>query len=294
MARDPGEMRMEGYLPDILDACGLPMSAEICTSDDDLSASQEVCLGEDVTRLLMVEDEEADEETSGSSLLCPEDWQEISLLEFVNSTLPPDKVAPLRGSSSQTVVPVVTSKDRVLTWRKAVDSDNLSGDSVFEVDGSESMFVRSNTDIRVVFEKLPESMNIMCLAQLLKEYHLLHPSKDGYEKATSGICEEAQVGPDSDGLIAGTDVAAPKAIKLTDGRILKRRSQGAFAVPLLLYSGTISMHGNQLLFEPWAHLEDVGGIQDEEETESQKIRRLQIFPCSSIPFAEDGDEDDYE
>ena len=54
------------------------------------------------------------------------------------------------------------------------------------------------------------------------------------------------------------------------------------------------MHGNQLLFEPWAHLEDVGGIQDEEETESQKIRRLQIFPCSSIPFAQDGDEDDYE
>ena len=137
----------------------------------------------------MVEEEE-DEETAESSLLCPENWQEISLIEFVNSTLPPDKVAALRGSSSQTVVPVITSKDRVLTWRKAVDSDNLSGDSVFGVNGSESMFVRSNTDIRVVFEKLPESMNIMCLAQLLKEYHLLHPSREGYEKARSGICEE--------------------------------------------------------------------------------------------------------
>ena len=293
MARDPGEMRVEGYLPDILDACGLPMTAQICTSGDDLSASQEGCLSDDMARLLMVEEEE-DEETAESSLLCPEDWQEISLIEFVNSTLPPDKVAALRGSSSQTVVPVITSKDRVLTWRKAVDSDNLSGDSVFGVDGSESMFVRSNTDIRVVFEKLPESMNIMCLAQLLKEYHLLHPSREGYEKARSGICEEAQVGPDSDGLIAGTDVAAPQAIKLADGRIMKRRSQGAFAVPLLLHSGTTSKHGNQLLFQPWAHLEDVSGIQDEEETESQKDRRLQIFPCSLIPFAEDGNEDEHE
>ena len=93
--------------------------------------------------------------------------------------------------------------------------------------------------------------------------------------------------------MAGTDVAAPQSIKLTDGRILKRR-QDANAVPLLLHNGAISKHGNQLLFQPWAHLEDVSGIQDEAETESQKIRRLQIFPCSLIPFAEDGDDDDYE
>ena len=287
MARDPGEMRVEGYLPNILDACGLPMSAEICSSDGDFSLPQDEALGEDLTRLLMAE--EADEVSENS---CIEDWQEISLLNFVNSTLPPDKVATLRGSSSQPVVPVVTSKDRVLTWRKALDSDNHSGDSVFEVDGSESMFVRSNTDVRVVFEKLPESMKIMCLAQLLKEYHLLHPSKNGYEKARSSIDEETQVGPDSNGLIAGTDVAAPQTIKLTDGRIMKRRCRGAFAVPLLLHSGTISKHGNQLLFQPWRYLEDVSGIQDEEETQSQRNRRLQIFPSSLIPFADDGDEDD--
>ena len=215
-----------------------------------------------------------------------------SLLNFVNSSLPPDKVVTLRDSSSQSLVPVVTSKDRVLTWRKAVDSNNHSGDSVFEVDSSKSRFVRSNTDVRVVFEKLPESMKIMCLAQLLKEYDILHPSKDGYKKARSSINEETQVGPDSDGLIAGTDVAATKAIKLTDGRILRRRSRGAFAVPLLLHSGTISKHGNQLLFQPWAHLEDVSGIQDEEETESQRSSRLEIFPCSLIPYADDGDEDE--
>ena len=130
----------------------------------------------------MAEEEDEVEEESRKSALDTEDWQEVSLLEFVNSTLPPDKVAPVRGSCSQPSVQVVTSKDRVLAWRKAVDSDNHRGDSVFEVDGSENMFVRSNTDIRVLYEKLPESMRTMCLAQLLKEYLLLHPSKNGYER----------------------------------------------------------------------------------------------------------------
>ena len=289
LAREPREMRIEGYLPNILDACGLPMSAEICSSDDDCSLPQGGFLSEELKELLM--SEEAGEEGSDTSAPCLEDWQEIGLLEFVNSTLPPEKVTPLRGSSSQPVVPVVTSKDRVLTWRRAVDSDNHSGDSVFEVDGSESMFVRSNNDIRVLYEKLPEKMKIMCLGQLLREYLLLHPSRKGYESVRSSIDEETQVGPESEGLVAGTGVAAPQSIKLTDGRILKRR-QDANAVPLLLHNGTISKHGNQLLFEPWQYLEEITGIQEENETQGQRNRRLQIFPCSSIPFAEDVDEDE--
>ena len=199
-------------------------------------------------------------------------------------------MAPVRGSSSQPSVQVVTSKDRVLAWRKAVDSDNHSGDSVFEVDGSENMFVRSNTDIRVLYEKLPESMRTMCLAQLLKEYLLLHPSRKGYENSKSSIDGESGVGPASEGVVVGTDIAAPKAIRLTDGRIMKRR-QGVNAVPLLLHTGTVSRHGNQLLFEPWRHLEDVTGLQEDDETESQRRRRLELFPCSFIPFAADEDDD---
>ena len=288
LAREPGELRTEGYLPDILETCGLPMSAEICSSDVDCSHLQGGVLSEELKGLLMTE--ETSEEGSDRPSPCLEDWQEISLLEFVNSTLPPEKVPSLRGSSSQPVVPIVTSKDRVLTWRQAVDSDNHSGDSVFHVDGSESMYVRSNNDFRVVYEKLPATMKIMCLGQLLKEYMLLYPSRNGYESARNSINEETQVGGDSEGVVAGTDVATPQAIKLTDGRILKRR-QGVNAVPLLLHNGTISRHGNQLLFEPWQYLEDITGTQEEEETQDQRNRRLQIFPCSAIPFAEDVDDD---
>ena len=133
-------------------------------------------------------------------------------------------------------------------------------------------------------------MKIMCLGQLLKEYMLLHPSRNGYESARNSINEETQVGGDSEGVVAGTDVATPQAIKLTDGRILKRR-QEANAVPLLLHNGTLSRHGNQLLFQPWQYLEEITGNQEEEETQSQRNRRLIIFPCSLIPFAVDWDED---
>ena len=288
MAREPGETHIQGYLPDILDACALPMCAEICSSDEDLFRLTEGSVSEELKKFLARV--EADEEMSDESSPCIENWQEVSLLEFVNSTMPPNKVNPARRSSSQPTIPVVTSKDRVLSWRRAVDSDNHSGDSVFGVDGSEDMFVRSNNDIRVVFEKLPESMNAMCLAQLLKEYTLLHPSRNGYENAKNGINEETQVGPGSEGFVAGTNIPAPQAIQLTDGRLMKRR-QGANAVPLFEHTGTVSRHGVKLLFEPWGHLEDVDGTQGEQETVNQRMRRLEIFPCSLIRYAEDEDDD---
>ena len=281
-------MQTVGYIPNILDACGLPMSAEICSSDDNFLLSEGGVLSEELKGLLMAQD--GGEEGLETSGLCADNWQEISLLEFVNSTLPPEKVTPLRGLSSQPVCPVVTSKDRVLTWRQAVDSDNHSGDSVFQVDGSEDMFVRSNNDVRVLYEKLPATMRIVCLGQLVKEYRLLHPSMRGYESAKSSINEDTEVGLESEGLVAGTDVAAPRAIKLADGRILKRR-QEAYAVPLLLHNGTLSRDGNQLLFQHWQYLEEITGNQEEEETQSQKNRRLIIFPCSPIQFAEDLDVD---
>ena len=119
---------------------------------------------------------------------------------------------------------------------------------------------------------------------------ILQPSRNGYEKAKNGINEETQVGPGSEGFVAGTNIAAPQAIQLADGRLMKRR-QGANAVPLFEHTGTVSRHGIKLLFEPWRHLEDVDGTQEEVETVNQRRRRLEIFPCSLIRYAEDEDDD---
>ena len=269
MARDSGESQTDAYIPDLLEASGLRMSAEVSSSGDHLLPEEGVVCDE-----------------LKSLITNADNWREISLLEFVNATLPTEKVAPARGAANQPTVPIVTSKDRTLTWRKALDSDNHSGDAVFQVE-TENSYVRTNTDVRILYEKRPARMDRMVLGQFACEYILLHPSKKSYEKATSSINEDTQVGPNSDHLVAGTgNLAAPESMKLSDGRIMKRRQDGK-AVPILQYSGSISKHGNQLMFSPWKHLEDVEGAQEEEETDDQKSVRLEIFPCSVIPFAEE-------
>ena len=290
MARDPGATQTDSYLPDLLDASGLHMSAELSSSNGDLQMPGQTCVSEELERYLLTREDSDDEE---SERLKPstEDWREISLLEFVNATLPTDKVGQARGSTSQTTVPILTSKNRKLTWRMAVDCDNHSGDQVFEVEEGGSKFVRTNTDVRVLYEKRPAVMDGMSLLQLASEYIVLQPSRKGFEKATSSINEDTQVGANSESFVAGTGIPAPETMKLTDGRVMKRRQDGK-AVPLLLHSGTVSRHGNQLLLSPWRHLEEVDGDQEEEETQDQKNRRLEIFPCSVIPFAEDDSDDE--
>ena len=134
-------------------------------------------------------------------------------------------------------------------------------------------------------------MDEMVLAEFACDFILLHPSKKGYEKATSSINEDTEVGPVSGHIVAGTvDLAAPVTMKLSDGKIMRRRQDGK-AVPLLLFSGSISKHGSQVMFSPWRRLEDVDGSQDEEETDAQRSARLKIFPCSVIPHDEEESDD---
>ena len=134
----------------------------------------------------------------------------------------------------------------------------------------------------------------MVLGQFSCEYRLLKPSGCGYEKAKNSTNEETSVGPNSQRLVAGTnDVAAPETMMLTNGKVMKMR-QDVTAVPKLLFSGIASKHGNQLMWSPWQRLEEVTGIQDEHETEDQKNVRLEIFPCSLFPIAEEEIEDDVE
>ena len=132
----------------------------------------------------------------------------------------------------------------------------------------------------------------MVLGQLLSQYKLLWQSDHGYAKARDGIDEATQVGPDSEHFVAGTQGdAAPQTIMLKNGRILKRRNSER-AVPLFL-SGSTSKHGNQLMWTPWRFLEELSGVQDDEETVEQKRIRLEVFPLSVFPFSgAEGDEND--
>ena len=276
MERRPNEQNVVPYLPTLLEACSHEMTAEICSTGGHLSLQQQE-ISDEVRKSL------ADTEWQ------EEDWQEISILEFVNATLP-GKIARAKGPTNQPVIPIVVAKDRNLSWREARDSDRVSGDTVFEAPNNNS-YVRT-ADIRTLYENRPELMKRMCLGQLACEYRVLTPRQHGYEKAKNSIYEDTGVGPNSDVLVAGTsDVFAPKTMMLTNEKILIRR-QEVMAAPNLLYSGCTSKHGNQLMWSHWEKLESLTGEQDVEETEGQKSVRQQIFPLSVFPILQDESEED--
>ena len=275
MKRCPNERTAVPYVPALLEASALEMSAEICATGSHLLAPERKA-SDEVKELLCKSNGDWQEE----------DWQEISVLEFVNASLPSSKVDRARGPTSQPVVPVIVAKDRNLSWRGAMDSDNHNGETVFET-GNNNLYVRTAGDIRILFENLPDCMSRMVLGQLASRYRLLWPSDNGYEKAKNSINEDTSIGHGTDELVAGTcDIAAPETMMLKNGKLMKRR-QGQHAVPDLLFSGCSSKHGNQLMWDHWQRLEDVKGEQDEEETENQKRVRLQIFPFSLFPVVKE-------
>ena len=274
MKRNPSDCEIVPYIPALLGASGLAMKAEISTEGDHLFA----------------------DESQVSEELKPfvgnwVEWQEISFLEFINSSLPPRKVQQAAGLTSQTIIQVIASKDRNLTWRGALDSDHYTGEAIFKSE-DEKLYIGTNSDVRKLYGERPDHMWPMCLGQLATEYRLLKPSDRGYEKANNSIDEESNVGPNSNDLVAGTsDMFAPTAIRLKSGKIMKRKTKRK-AVPHLQYLGTTSKHGNQLMWSSWQNLEDVTGNQVEEETEDQKKTRLEIFPLSIFPTIQEDSEDD--
>ena len=284
LERHPEECRVVPYVPALLEASCLEMSGEICTAGEHIT-TQERTVSEEVKASIATTQNAQD-----TSFL--ENWQEVSFLEFLNATLPAEKVDQAKGPTNQPLVPVVSTKDMELTWRGATDSDHHNGEEVFEND-ERRLYVRTVSDVRILYENRPERMSKMVLGEFASQYRLLKPSGHGFESAKNSINEATSVGPDSDHLVAGTrEIAAPESMLLANGKLMKRR-EDVSAVPNLFYSGCSSKYMNQLMWSPWRELEKVTGIQDKQESEDQKKVRLELFPLSVFPTeGEDGEEED--
>jgi hypothetical protein len=279
LQRSPSDCEVVPYIPALLGTSRMAMSAKISSSEDHL-LPKECLISEELKAVLK------DYETK-------DNWQEISILEFINATLPSSKVPPASGPTSQAITQVITTKDRKLTWRVAQDSDNETGELIFESEGN-SLYVRTDSDVRKLYEGRPERMQGMALGEFASEYRLLKPSDNGFESAKNSIDEQTDLGPNSSDLVAGmNNTFAPKAMRLANDKIMKRRMEGK-AVPHLLFSGMMSKHGSQLMWSPWQNLEDVTGQQDEMETAEQRRTRLQIFPLSSFPHIDEDSDSDNE
>ena len=270
LRRNPGECEVIPYLPHIIEANRLGMSAEICFFGEYLQ-EEEHELSEDISRILPD----------------PENWTEVSILEFLNGCLPRSKVAPAEGPTSQPVVQIITSKDPKLTWKNASEKDDMNDEEVF-ANAEGRFYVRTNSDMRKLFEGRPPIMKGMSFGQLASEYRLLKESEHGYEKTKNSINSETRVGPNTRDVIVGAAGGyAPQSMMVKGEKILKRRENGLKAVPHFLYSGRLDRYGNQLLWTPWDQLECVSGEQDENETPDQSRVRLLLFPMSVFPSSDD-------
>ena len=274
LRRNTGECEVKPYLPFLLEANKLEMSAEVCFRGEHIKEEVNV-ISEDIARI--VPD--------------AENWREISVLQFVNGSLPRSKVSPAVGPTSQRTVQIVTSKDENLTWKKASENDNHTDEEVF-LNDENCQYVRTDTDIRKLYEGRPLAVREMRLGQLASEYRLITRGDHGYEKTKSLIDSESKVGPSTTDAIVGTENSlAPQSIMVKGEKFLKRRENPeANAVPHLLYSGTLDSYGNQLLWTPWDELETVNGGEDENETQTQKRVRLAMFPMSVFPSLPNDDD----
>ena len=274
LPRNPGECRVEAYLPRILLVTKMRMRADTEVYGEGIQFER-VDLKSDISR----------------HINDPDNWREVSILEYVNGQLPEDD--QLVGPRSQRLVKVITRKEDKVTWRESKDHDNQAGDDIFvnveeenDNDDDEDQrkgYVRSKNDVRRLYEARPDKMKGMRLGQLAAEYREVQAGGHGLESALGNIDLQTGVGPDSDARVIGEDnLAAPKCMRLSNGTVMQRRV-GKPAVLHLLYSGAPGRFGHELLWHPWQFLEDVRGNQSDEESVQQKNSRLAIFPLSVYP-----------
>ena len=269
LRRGTGESKVRPYIPLLLWACDNKMSAEVCFNGEEI-VREHVGLAE------------------GLPFHFQENWKEISVLEFLNGTMP-SKAPKLKAQSSQSIVDVLVERNESLKWWAAKDQDE-EGDVFLNRDGKP--YTRTTGDVRVAYEGRPDAANSMCLLQFASQYRVIKQNREkqkqeAYEKTVGEIDPNSNVGPGSSDSIAGDyNSVAPTSMRLRDGRIMVKR-QGTNAVPRLLYSGAVNKYTNMLLFEPWRELEAIRCAQGDLETGQQRQRRLELFPLSDFKICQD-------
>ena len=282
--RHTGESTVEPYIPLLLEANQYKMSAEVCHQEE------------------QAEDVSLDLGLKGLPFHFFENWKEVSVLEFLNGSMPSSKAPQLRVAKSQAMVPIVSERNENLTWRKAPDGEEDDGGEEVFLSREGVPYMRTTGDIRVLYEARPDAPNVdpMCLGQLASQYRILKPSrqdhsKQAYDKTLGEIDPVTNVGPASSECIAGhPERAAPHSMRLKNGKIMVKRSRGACAVPHLLFSGAVNKYSNTLLWSPWRELESICVEQEDVETPKQKETRLSLFPLSKFQLCQDISDGDSE
>ena len=304
--RNPGECSTIAYLPHILLGNHMKMEAETVFSMRTAQVEEKELSSGVIRAISSAEASESESEFK------PENWMEVSLVEFINGCLPDEHC--LKEERSQPIMQVITSKELKLTWKGAEDSDSQRGEVIFatrpvegerEIEGegenegeggseregeNEKYYVRTKSDVRILYEMRPPPLSNMVLGYFASNYRRIKPGGNGLQAAKDKIDPATGLGPDSSDKVVGDEhLMAPQCMQLTNGDVMVKRS-GKNAVLRLLFDGKARRHGNQVLWSPWQRLEEIRDQdQIQDETQEQKTRRLEVFPMSKEEEEDDSD-----
>ena len=289
--RGTGESCIEPYIPHLLEANDQKMSAHVAFQREEIETQH-------------FEDDKILKDFQPSAF---GNWKEVSVLEFLNGCIPGSKVPLLKGPTSQSIVSIISERNDTHTWTKIQGDVGEDGDRIEDLDWGEDVFfsqrnhpyIRSTSDVRVLYELRPDSMRDMSLAQFAVQYYVLWPSREDhrtttYQQTVAAIDPVTKVGPDSSHLIAGSPIfsAAPVSMKLRNEKVMVKRKRDEDAVPQLLYSGALTKYANNVLFNPFTQRESIDATREEFETDNEKETRLELFPMGVFTKLEEEEEEE--
>ena len=250
LKRECGETQVKPYNPLFLEALQQEVEVKIVIGSEHLEPEVLCDLGQP-------------SHTASSS------WKQISLLKFLHG------LSKFEEPASQSTVPVINSQEQELNFSEATERDEEC-DEVF-TNSKEESFVVSNGDPRKNYSNRPAHVEDMPFGQFLVEFYRKKSNQEVTVDPISGV------GADSDDFIVGGETKVPVSMKLSNGVLMKKRSEKPKPVPLLMRNNSLDSYGERLLFGTWRSLGDLHQPQSEAERERLRQNRLKLFPFAVFP-----------
>ena len=210
---------------------------------------------------------EVDQNQGRSELMAGTAWREISLLNFLHGV----SLKNYKDPTSLCMVSVIASQEQEYNFRDSDEKDEEC-DDVYTNSKGES-FIITNGDLRKLYMKRPPSVEALTFAQFVISYYRMRPSQQAIIDPQTGVGRET-----AEVVVGGGGVSLPTFMRLSNGIIMKKRSDPSKMVPVLLNTREIDDYGSRLLFQPWRNVEElVEGVSDDDKRRQQQ-NCLAIFP----------------
>ena len=198
-------------------------------------------------------------------------WTEVPILEFLHGL----SQAHFKEPTSQTIIPIMACQTRERCFKEATEDDE-ERDQIFFNTKNEG-FIIINGDLRKMYAMRPVGLQEMTFAQFATSYYRLRNDRNCLLQPGS------DVGFESDEQVVGGTTKAPLFLKLSNGVNMKKRVNCPRPVPLLLFSMSLGLYEERMLFKAWRDIENVAEEGSEEDFALQVQNRLALFPMSVFP-----------